>query len=69
MPLAENYRRNTGLTFEQLMDALSEFLKAHNWSVLTVTEINPDHGALDGSTLRIFSERLAKVIGSSFNDR
>lgn len=64
MPLAENCRRNIGLTFEQLMAALNEFLKAPNWSVLTITEINPDHGESDGSTLRIFSERLAKIIGS-----
>lgn len=64
MPLAENCRRNIGLTFDQLMTALNEFLKAPNWSVLTITEINPDHGENDGSTLRVFSERLAKIIGS-----
>jgi arginase len=64
MPLAENCRRNIGLTFEQLMAALNEFLKAPNWSVLTITEINPDHGESDGSTLRFFCERLAKIIGS-----
>lgn len=66
MQLAENYRRDKGLTFDQLMDALSEFLEIPNWSVLTITEINPDHGAADGSTLKIFSERLAAVIGKSF---
>lgn len=66
MPLAENYRRNRGLKFHQLMMALEVFLKAPNWSVLTITEINPDHGAADGSTLRIFSESLAKTIASSF---
>lgn len=65
IPLAENYRRNTGLKFDQLMIALNELLKAPNWSVLTVTEINPDHGAEDGSTLRFFSENLASVISSS----
>jgi arginase len=65
MPLAENYRRNTGLTFEQLMTSLNEFLKAPNWSVLTITEINPDHSESDGSTLRVFSERLAEIVGSS----
>lgn len=65
MPLAENYRRNIGLKFEQLIIALSEFLKAANWSVLTITEINPDHGEDDGSTLRYFSEHLAEIISSS----
>ncbi len=41
MQLAENYRRNTGLTFDQLMLALDEFLQLPNWSTLTITEINP----------------------------
>ncbi|MGN7723978.1 arginase family protein [Chitinophaga sp. 22620] len=67
MPLAENYRRNQGLKFDQLMLALGEFLKTPNWRVLTITEINPDHGENDGSTLRMFSERLAKVLGKAFN--
>lgn len=66
MPLAENYRRQQGLTFDQLMRALGEFVKAPNWRTLTVTEINPDHGESDGSTLRVFSERLAAVLGEAF---
>jgi len=65
IPLAENYRRNVGLKFDQLMNALHQFLEAPNWSVLTITEINPDHGASDGSTLRVFSERLAKIMSTS----
>lgn len=66
--LAENYRRNIGLTFEQLMTALRVFLKAPNWSVLTITEINPEHGEEDGSTLRFFAEQLAEVIGVSMQN-
>lgn len=66
MPLAENYRRNTGLQFQQLMIALQEFLKAPNWSVLTITEINPDHGEEDGSTLRTFAEGLAETLSLAF---
>lgn len=66
MPLAENYRRDKGLTLDQLVDALAEFVKTPNWSVLTITEINPDHGAADGSTLKVFSEQLATVIGKAF---
>jgi arginase len=65
IPLAENYRRNIGLTLDQLMLSLQEILKAPNWSVLTITEINPDHGAQDGSTLSTFSRRLAQAIGIS----
>jgi arginase len=66
MQLAENYRRNAGLTFDQLMLALDEFMQLPNWSTLTVTEINPEHGEADGSTLTIFAKRLAQSIGSGF---
>ena len=66
MQLAENYRRNTGLTFDQLMRAVDLFLKLPNWTALTITEINPDHGKADGSTMRTFTERLAKSIGGAF---
>jgi arginase len=66
MQLAENYRRNTGLRFDQLMMAVDEFLKLPNWSTITITEINPEHGEADGSTLKVFAERLAKSIGGAF---
>jgi arginase len=66
MQLAENYRRNIGLTFDQLMMAVDEFLKLSNWATMAITEINPDHGKADGSTLRVFVERLAKSIGGAF---
>jgi arginase len=62
MPLAENYRRNRGLRFEQLKSALNPLLHAPNWVALTVTELNPDHGASDGSTLRTFVEALAGAL-------
>lgn len=65
MPLAENTRRNTGLHFDQLMAALRVFLGAPNWATLTVSEINPDHGESDGSTLRTFSAALADALSSS----
>jgi arginase len=66
MQLAENYRRNIGLSFDQLMTALDEFLKLPNWSALTITEINPEHGEADSTTLRRFAERLAKSLGGAF---
>ncbi len=58
-PLAENTRRNIGLKFDQLMAALRPLLAAPNWSGLTVTEVNPDHGESDGSTLATFARSLA----------
>jgi arginase len=65
MPLAENTRRNTGLRFDQLMVAVHQLLRAPNWVALTVTELNPDHGQIDGSTLRAFAEALADAIAAS----
>lgn len=66
MPLAENYyRRHRGLRFNQLMEALRILLQAPNWAALTITEINPDHGESDGSTLRTFARALSKVLALS----
>jgi arginase len=58
-PLAENTRRNIGLKFDQLMAALRPLLAAPNLAALTVTELNPDHGVSDGSTLTTFARELA----------
>lgn len=65
MPLAENYRRNWGLRFDQLMAALRPLLLAPNWAALTITELNPDHGEADGSTLRAFAAALADALAAS----
>ncbi len=65
MPLAENNRRNAGLRFDQLMAALRTLLCAPNWSVLTVCELNPDHGESDGSTVRTFAGALADALAAS----
>ena len=65
MPLAENTRRNIGLRFPELMRALEVLLTAPNWAGLTVCEINPDHGAADGSTLRTFTSALASALAGS----
>jgi arginase len=62
LPLAENTRRNIGLRFEQLMGALNVFLSAPNWMTLTISEVNPDHGEIDGSTLQTFANALADVM-------
>lgn len=65
MPLAENTRRNIGLHFDQLITALSQLLRAPNWVALTVSEVNPDHGEGDGSTLAAFTKALAAAISRS----
>jgi len=65
LPLAENTRRNTGLRFDQLMAALRPLLAAPNWAILTITELNPDHGDGDGATVRVFAEALAEALAAS----
>ncbi|HEX2099260.1 MAG TPA: arginase family protein [Candidatus Synoicihabitans sp.] len=64
-PLAENVRRNLGLRLDTLMLAITPLLHAPNLTTLTITEVNPDHGAPDGSTLRGFAEALATVLSGS----
>jgi arginase len=65
MPLAENTRRNVGLRFAALAQALRVLLRMPNWAALTICEVNPDHGAADGSTLRLFIDALAEALGGS----
>jgi arginase len=65
MPLAENTRRNVGLTFNQLVAALRVFLSAPNWTALTVCELNPDHGVSDGTTLSTFVAALSDALSQA----
>ena len=62
MPLSENTGRNYGLSFEAAMSALDVLLADERLLALTVSELNPYHGAEDGSTVRQFAERLASAI-------
>jgi arginase len=65
MPLAENTRHNVGLRFDQLIAALRPLLCAPNWTTLTVCELNPDHGEIDGSTLQRFAKALSDALAAS----
>jgi arginase len=69
LPLAEETRRNTGLRFVQLVAALRTFVAAPNWVALTVCEVNPDHGELDGSTLRTLNEGLSEILAGAVRGR
>ena len=64
-PLSENTRRNIGLRFDQLIAALQVLLSAPNWTALTISEVNPDHGEADGATLRVFAQALAGALAAS----
>lgn len=65
LPLSENTGRNAGLSFEQTMRALKVLAGSHLLSALTITEINPNHGAEDGSTIVTFIDALVRVLATS----
>jgi len=62
IPIAENTRRNMGLKLDQLMNALRILLLSPKFSVLTITEINPDHGE-EGVTINHFVNKIVDVLG------
>jgi len=61
-PLSEHPGRNVGLGFDAAMRALGGLLRCDRISALTVTELNPNHGAEDGATIAAFVERLAGAL-------
>jgi arginase len=63
LPLAENYSKNKGLSYHHAMELLEVWLQSPKFGGLTVTEINPDHGAEDGSTIRSLARDLAVTLG------
>jgi arginase family enzyme len=65
-PLAEHTRRNVGLSFDALMSSLQELLRIPGVVGLTITEVNPDHGLEDGSTLRQFATGLAEAMAGTY---
>jgi arginase len=62
-PLSEARDRNIGLTLDTALRALTVLARGQKLASLTVTELNPDHGEEDGSTLRRFAEGLAAALG------
>jgi arginase len=64
LPLSENAGRAQGLSLDTVMTALTELLRAPNLSALTVTELNPHHGAEDGSTLARFVDGLVGALAA-----
>ncbi len=62
LPLAENYSKNRGLSYSQTLEVLEPFLKSPKFAGLTLAEINPDHGAEDGSTISLFAQDLSRLL-------
>lgn len=63
-PLSENTGRSIGLTLDQAMTGLRALISDAAVATLTVTELNPDHGAEDGSTLLSFTRRLVDALSA-----
>jgi arginase len=68
-PLSENTGRNAGLSQHQAFAALASLLGDPRVSALTITELNPDHGRDDGSTLNEFAAQLAAALRTAPNLR
>jgi arginase len=62
LPLAENYSKNKGLSYSHTLELLEVFVKSPKFAGLTLTEINPDHGHEDGSTIRSLAQDLSRLL-------
>ncbi len=61
-PLSQNTGRNVGVPLAAAGAALAELLRDPRVVVVTVTELNPLHGAEDGSTLAAFVDQLSAAV-------
>ena len=64
-PLSENTGRNIGLTQDEAFAALAAVLLDSRVGALTITELNPEHGSEDGSTLVGFVDRLVAALAAA----
>lgn len=62
LSLAENYSKNRGLSYRQTLEVLELFAKSPKFGGLTLAEVNPDHGAEDGSTIQLFAQDLSRLL-------
>jgi arginase len=62
LPLAENYSKNKGLSYIHTLKLLEVLLKSPKFAGLTLTEINPNHGVEDGSTIRMFAQDMSRLL-------
>jgi len=62
LPLAENYSKNKGLSYSNTLALLEVLFKSPKFAGLTLAEINPDHGAENGSTIKRFAQDLSRLL-------
>jgi arginase len=60
-PLSEHTGRNIGLKQDTAFSALRTVLADPRVTSLTITELNPDHGEPDGTTIRKFADALSRT--------
>ena len=61
-PIAENVRRQDGLTLPELSTILRGIFGAPNLATLTITEVNPDHAPDQGETFGALISALANAM-------
>jgi arginase len=64
VPLSENTGRGIGVPFETALTALEVLVADDALLGVTVTELNPHHGAADGSDVTRLAQRLAGALRS-----
>ncbi|WP_027006664.1 arginase family protein [Conexibacter woesei] len=62
LPLSENTERDGGVTLQTALAALHVLAAHDRTATVTLTELNPDHGAADGSTLAPFVAGVAAAL-------
>lgn len=62
LPICENTDRNLGLPHQTALRTLTHAAARPGLQAITITEINPHHGAPDGSTLQTFAQGLAAAL-------
>jgi arginase len=62
LPLSENVDRDGGVTLDVALAALKVAAAHPRCATVTLTEINPDHGAADGADLRTLIAGLAGAL-------
>jgi len=62
-PLSEHPGRGKGVTLDAALQALGVLLRDSRVRGLSIGELNPDHGAADGSTLARLVEGLGEALG------
>ena len=62
LPVADIPQHNDGLTFDEAMTCLAMFARHPGLAGVVVTELNPDHGAEDGSTADALARGLAGAL-------